>query len=416
MKQKRYIRLSPDFDVLYIDQKSCCYDAYGDEIYNDNLELGPLFCFAMPGIEEWQKRYMYATDFSKTTTDPSFDWLTWHYEGLCFAKAIWEQMPKAFTLYYKAPYEDRSQTILGEIEINEHIDILIDQLKARASHQVSAPSFTNQIDFKAKRGENEVLLSFQLNRLQTEVSIPFNQLSGIRYWLKEIITGNQSTCSLYPSRFCLHFFRQTIGSHPEMGQFWIENSHTHDKPFQAYVNIKNFIKGLYLSVLTELGFHIYKDMNNYPSEDERNSAWKPYNQLKSRQIESYITDQRPMKDEDNTSVNETYVMFPEWGGCIFWDTMEVGSGNDECIYRDENSGSDIKLNIPGLKKWSEFYDNHDDSQSFEEYWHEGWELAKLVRKQLPEHIDLFYMCYDPKQPDAIINYHYELPKIVVPKQ
>lgn len=77
------------------------------------------------------------------------------------------------------------------------------------------------------------------------------------------------------------------------------------------MNIKNFIKGLYLSVLTELGFHIYKDMNNYPSEDERNSAWKPYNQLKSRQIESYITDQRPMKDEDNTSVNETYVMFPE---------------------------------------------------------------------------------------------------------
>lgn len=54
MKQKRYIRLSPDFDVLYIDQESCCYDAYGDEIYNDNLELGPLFCFAMPGIEEWQ--------------------------------------------------------------------------------------------------------------------------------------------------------------------------------------------------------------------------------------------------------------------------------------------------------------------------------------------------------------------------
>lgn len=105
MKQKRYIRLSPDFDVLYIDQESCCYDAYGDEIYNDNLELGPLFCFAMPGIEEWQKRYMYATDFSKTTTDPSFDWLTWHYEGLCFAKAIWEQMPKAFTLYYKREFE-----------------------------------------------------------------------------------------------------------------------------------------------------------------------------------------------------------------------------------------------------------------------------------------------------------------------
>ena len=415
MKQKHYIRLSPDIDVLYIDSESCCYCTYGDEIYNDSLELGPLFCFAMPGIEEWQKRYEYATDFCETTTDPSFDWLTWHYEGLCFAKAIWEQMPRSVTLYYEPPYEDRSQTLMGVIEINEHIDILIDQLKARASHQILAPSFTDHVDFKVKREDDKVLLSFQKNRLQTEVGISFTQLSTIRYWLKEIIAGNSQTCSCYISNLRFHFFRQTVGSHPEMGQFWIENSHTQDKPFQAYVNIKNFIKGLYLSLLTELGFHIYKDMDNYPSGNERNNIWKPYNQLKSRLIESYISNQRPMEDDD-TFVNETYMMFPEWGGCIFWDTMGVGSGDDEIIYRDGNEEPAIKLDIPGLKKWSEYYDNHDDSQSFEEYWREGWELAKLVRKQLPEHIDLFYMCYDPKQPDAIINYHCELPKIVVPKQ
>lgn len=198
--------------------------------------------------------------------------------------------------------------------------------------------------------------------------------------------------------------------------YGIENSHTHEKFFWAYVNIKNFIKGLYLSLLTELGFHSYKNTDNYLSEDERNNVWKPYNQLKSKLIESYITNQKPMEDEDSTFVNEAYVMFPEWGGCIFWDTMGVGSGDDEHIYRDGNEGSDIKLDIPGLKKWSEFYENHDDSQSFEEYWREGRELAKFVRKQLPEHIDLFYMCYDPKQPDAIINYHCELPKIIVPKQ
>lgn len=416
MKQKHYIRISPDIDVLYIDKEDCCYCGYGDEIYNGELELDPLFCFAMPGIEEWLTRYVIATDFANTTTDPSFDWLTWHYEGLCFAKAIWEEIPRAFTLYYEPPYEDRSQTIIGTIEINEHIDILIDQLKARASHKITEPSFTNHVDFKARRENNEIILSFQINSLRTEVSIPFNRLSDIRKWLKDIIAGNSATCNVYPSGFRFHFFRQTVGSHPEMGQFWIENSRTHDKPFQAYVNIEDFIRGLYLSLLTELGFHIYKDIDNYLSEDEKVNAWVPYNRLKSRLIESYISNQKPMEDDDNTFINETYMMFPEWGGCIFWDTMGVGSGDDEIIYRDENKESDIKLDVPGLKKWSEYYDNHDDSQSFEEYWHEGWELAKLVRKQLPEHIDLFYMCYDPKQPDAIINYHCELPKIVVPKQ
>ena len=416
MKQNHYIKISPDIDVLYIDQEDCCYSAYGDEIYNGELELGPLFCFAMPGIEEWLTRYEIATDFANTTTDPSFDWLTWHYEGLCFAKAIWEQMPRAFTLYYEPPYEDRSQTLIGTIEVNEHIDILIDQLKARASHKITAPSFTKHVDFKVGLEKNEIILSFQINRLQTEVKIPFDRLSGIRKWMKEIIAGNNPTCNLYPSDLRLHFFRQTVGSHPEMGQFWIENSRTHDKPFQAYVNIKDFIKGQYLSLLTELGFHIYKSIDNYPSEDEKVNAWKPYNQLKSRLIESYISDQESMEDDDNTFINETYMMFPEWGGCIFWDTMGVGSGDDEFIYRDGNEESDIKLDVPGLKKWSDFYDNHDDSQSFEEYWREGWELAKLVRKQLPEHIDLFYMCYDPKQPDTITDYHCELPKIVVPKQ
>lgn len=109
-------------------------------------------------------------------------------------------------------------------------------------------------------------------------------------------------------------------------------------------------------------------------------------------------------------------MFPDWGGCIFWDTMGVGSGDAENIYLNDTDDSEIKLNIPGLEKWSEFYDNHDDSQTFEEYWLEGWELAKLVRRQLPDNIDLFYMCYNPKQPNAIMDYNSNLPRIIVPKQ
>lgn len=414
MKQKNYIILSPDLDVLYVDPESCCYCAYGDEIYNEDPKSGPVFRFAMPGIEEWQKRYEYATDFTNTMTDPSFDWKTWHYEGLCFAKAIWENIPRSFKLYYKPPYEDRSNTIIGEIEINEHTDLLIEKLRMEACLNPSAPSFTDNLEYETEYDEQNLKVLFKNNRLMKEVRI--SSLSSLKCWLKQIIDGSEPVCTSIQANHRLHVFKQTVGSHPEMAQLWITNSVGNEVVFNAYVNTRNFVKGLYLSLLTELGFYIYKDIDNYPSEDEKNNAWTPYNQLKSRLVESFINGQKPMADEDNTFVNETYVMFPDWGGCIFWDTMGVGSGGHEKIYRDYIDCADIKLDVLGLKKWSEYYDNHDDSQSFEEYWLEGWNLAKQVRRQLPDNIDLYYMCYDPKRPDEIIDYESGLPRLIVPKQ
>ena len=29
----------------------------------------------------------------------------------------------------------------------------------------------------------------------------------------------------------------------------------------------------------------------------------------------------------------------------------------------------------GLQKWGDFYDNHDNSQTFEQWWQEGWKLG-----------------------------------------
>lgn len=76
MDRKSFIRISPDSDVLYIDSDSCCVMAYGNEICNEGPSLGPRFSIVVPGIEEWVKRYEYATVFVETVTSPSFDWIT----------------------------------------------------------------------------------------------------------------------------------------------------------------------------------------------------------------------------------------------------------------------------------------------------------------------------------------------------
>lgn len=252
MKEKCYIRISPDYDVLYINSDGCCFCASGDEIYNDDLESGPRFSFVVPGIEEWLHRYEKATDFAKATTDPFFDWKLWHYEGLCFAKAIREQLPLCYSLYYEPPFEDVSNTI-SKMEIDEHIDEHIRKLRKEVCGRMAIPAFTNHIEFEVQReGKQVEVLFIMTNNMRLEVNIPFKLISEVKKWLERIMAGTDSTVCLHTPKWDFYFFRQTVGSHLGMGQFWIMNSFAHTPSFQAYVKIKSFVEELYSVLMTKL--------------------------------------------------------------------------------------------------------------------------------------------------------------------
>ncbi len=131
MDRKSFIRISPDSDVLYIDSDSCCVMAYGNEICNEGPSLGPRFSIVVPGIEEWVKRYEYATVFVGTVTSPSFDWITWHYEGLCFAKAIWKQMPRCYE-HYEPPFDG----LVYRLTLNMYTSENVKPIVVRYLHRV----------------------------------------------------------------------------------------------------------------------------------------------------------------------------------------------------------------------------------------------------------------------------------------
>lgn len=421
MQDKQYIIISPDIFVLYQDGEGCCSSAYSDEVSNVNRELGPVFSIVIPGLEEWCQRYENATDFADTTTDPSFDWRSWHFEGLQFAKAIWQQMPRNYTLIYKPPFEDPTHTI-KEFVVDENIDVLIESLGPKSSFHKMPPALQNDIDFSCIRNKDSITVHFKLGRAEYDVTIPFYRLDGLRKWLENLtycIWHSDKPVNVFQLSGCeLTFYKQTIGSHKEMGQFWITEDSDNCPKFSAYVNIRLFVKGFYLSVMNALGFYFYPisldDDDEYPSGEERVKLWEPYNTLKSVKIESGISNIPVSQSVDaNTEpINETFVMFPDYGGCIFWDTMGVGSGVYNELWADSG---DIKLNVRGLKEWSEYYDNPEVQQLFEDYWRQGWELALQVRNQLPDNIDLYYMCYDPAHPQDIVGYSCRLLKIIVPR-
>lgn len=251
MRDKPDILISPDIDVLYEDADQCCDNAYGDSISNDSPWLGPCFHFVVPGIEEWLHRYEMATDFADTVTDPSFDWKTWHYEGLCFAKAIWERLPRFYSLYYRPPYEDRSGTVT-EVKIDEKIDGLIDRLRRVAGKDIAPISFKDRIEYAVTKVNEGVKVEFRINRLALKITFPYNRLSGARHWLEDIINPQEAVCTLQLSRYNLYFARQTVGSHPEMGRFWItEDLQCNDK-FSAYVDAQEFVREL-LAIFDGIG-------------------------------------------------------------------------------------------------------------------------------------------------------------------
>ena len=98
--------------------------------------------------------------------------------------------------------------------------------------------------------------------------------------------------------------------------------------------------------------------------------------------------------------------------CCFWDTMGVGSGNEGGLSLD---CGDFDMDIPGLKEWIiKWCHPGRGKRSFAIWWKEGWQLAQEVRKRLPEHVDLYYMCFDPERPGEIIDYSSQLPKQIVP--
>lgn len=248
MDKKPYIRISPDIDALYIDSDSCCAIAFCDEICNECPSMGPRFSIVVPGIEEWVQRYVYATDFVKTTTDSSFDWITWHYEGLCFAKAVWGQMPRCYELYYEPPFEDHSGTV-GKLLIDEKVDGLIDRLRPLANLASAPLSIKDNIVYKLERKGDSMLIRFRINNLVFNLPLSFKCLTGIKQWLNDIIDTKTGVCTVHVQEYDLHYSHQTVGMHPEMGRFWISKRYPYDSKFCAYVDTQEFVNG-FLSLIS----------------------------------------------------------------------------------------------------------------------------------------------------------------------
>lgn len=84
----------------------------------------------IPGIMEWVARYRQATDFTTNTTNHDFDWMSWHRDGLLFAREIYRNLPRNIPFRYEIPETDTSGIIENFDVTEKAIDSLIENIQA----------------------------------------------------------------------------------------------------------------------------------------------------------------------------------------------------------------------------------------------------------------------------------------------
>ena len=400
---QHYITICPDIGYYLQFEDGSCDGYYDDRISNEESDHMPRFSFIIPGLSEWQTRFTNVTDFATNTSDPDFDWKSWHRDGLQLAKEIQRLLPRNYSVIYKKPFEDNSN-IIDEVDLSkENVDEIIESLGADSYSPGLKPSYQDDVEFIYERiGNNQLSITFRIRLYEFTFNIrTINDFKWLRIWMENVVGVSDEivTQSFDSSEYHFLMIPQYIGQFTDMGQFRIEDKYGQEG-FCAYVNRRDFIKKFYLSLMCILGFRIYPDnhyrSNKQPDDEKLKQIWQPYNMLRSDIIEWYITDDlynnHPMTKNKERLVNETVSMWVDCG-CCFWDTMGIGSGDESGLILDSGT---FKMDIPGLKEWIGEHENMELGPVAASWLKKGWNLAKEIRKRLPENVDLYYQNYERK--------------------
>lgn len=203
-------------------------------------------------------------------------------------------------------------------------------------------------------------------------------------------------------------------THPTVGLFCIYDSACDTLPVVCLCSAKQLLLSIYAALLA------YSSTGNFLAKEWAVSdKWEFYNTIKSPIIEWFIYSDKGYRHEcpkfkPAIAINDTVHMWAEWGGGLFW---QGGCCGDAEGFKIETENKQIVLtDIPEIEEWYNEFDKRppEDKWPEEDYnrWFaQGWELAKLVRKRLPDNVDLFYQWKSTMVPSSV-EMHNEIPLIV----
>lgn len=245
-------------------------------------------------------------------------------------------------------------------------------------------------------------------------SAGFDPFPRLKKWMENIVEhsflSTDLEIDLEGNSVVFHY--EHLHPNPDMtaetGLFYVFDSSTEAIPVACYCETKQLLFWLYngliyyasrsgsAKLIGKEWYYLDKDDEGNPTE----SNWTFYNVIKSPIVEWYLDETRPLHQKmprfrETLAIKETVHMWAEWGDGLFWHQRGGCCGNAEkfCV---DNLEHYIELtDLPELRKWYDEFDDSNPCVKWEEdvynsWFLRGWELAKEVRKRLPETVDLYY--------------------------
>lgn len=244
------IVISPSAKGLYVDTEGVAVVPYCDVVEVREFRRGRTLCsFVVPGLMEWYERYLKF----QSGADEDFDWKEWHHDGLLFTRQIHENLPRAIQVRYEVPAEDRSGTVEGFDVTEEGIDSLLESIGECGSEREPAMCESVVTSVKEEGGSVHIRITVKGEDSSYIFRMSYQSLALLRDFMEKIALCEGEPVIWESQSFenGMYFYPQTIGGLKFMGQFQVFTSRR--LVFSAYVNLREFVRSLYRSIMTHVG-------------------------------------------------------------------------------------------------------------------------------------------------------------------
>ena len=212
------------------------------------------YSIILPGLMEWVQRYRNALDSVNNQVDPEFDWERWHYDGLLFTKELFHRLPRNITMRYAKPIGDNSGLIEDfDVTSEEQIDLLLAQLDYERLE--CEPVFMDAVVVGVKQEDDCICVRFKAKGKYDSFTFYLDNegILLLRDFLERIAISDNDVV-VWESKISengMYLYPQTIGGLKNMYRLHIFSEK--DLVFSAYLNVRDFVRSIYKSIMTNVG-------------------------------------------------------------------------------------------------------------------------------------------------------------------
>lgn len=246
--------INPTLTSIYVDTDGTSREVSSDIVLKQEYRWNRCdYSIILPGLMEWAQRYRNAFDSVNNQMDSDFDWARWHCDGLLFTKELFRRLPRHYKVRYAKPVGDNTGLIEDfDVTSEEQMDLLVAQLNyERLEYE---PAFVDSVVVGVKQEDDCIGVRFKIKGKLDSFTFDLDNegVLLLKDFLERIAISDQSVVA-WESKMSekgMYLYPHEISGFRNMYQLHIFSEK--DLAFSAYLNVRDFVRSIYKSIMTNI--------------------------------------------------------------------------------------------------------------------------------------------------------------------